>query len=505
MKYESLQFWTELPFRRRTIFLEVIGIVMGLVLLGTLIWPPVYRSTSKILVQDNRAQLLVSPGLQENLSNQPTVVSSPVSEQDLNSEVELLTSEFLIEQTLSDLPSGAPDNGALHKAVDLTRSLISLPAFSYDALHQVRPLTSREQLAIKLADKLSASVIKRSNIIELSFKFNDARWSQMFLSHLIERYLELHALVSHDPNAEQFFRNQAELLEARLHKSEQGLQAMQMQTGISDLSGQRAALVTQLSTFEAERRKTTAQAAATREQIASLERQLDSTSPRLIKESRIVQNLALQQIKPQVLQLEAERAELLSRYQPGSSRIREIDAKLASARGILNRENKMEVQETTTDINPVWVTLDSQLVEARTTAASLAANAAELNKQVEKYREELNTMSRDGLAVERQQRQVDSNKEAYLSYLRKGEEARAAQALNQSKILNVSIAQPANLPLRPDFPNVMLNLLVGLIAAAAFGLAAAYAEEQRDPKLYSARAIKQVSGLPAVAQLSDAL
>src|SRR5260221_1423038 len=150
MKNEILQFWFELPFRRRTVFLQVIGIVMGTVLLGTLIWPPVYRSTSKILVQENRAQLLVSPGLQENTSNQPTVVSSPVSEQDLNSEVELLTSQFLIEQRLSDLPSNAPENGALHEAIDLTRALITLPALGYDALHSVRSLSPQEQLAIKL-------------------------------------------------------------------------------------------------------------------------------------------------------------------------------------------------------------------------------------------------------------------------------------------------------------------------------------------------------------------
>jgi uncharacterized protein involved in exopolysaccharide biosynthesis len=504
MKNESLQFWLELPFRRRTIFLQAAGVVLGLVLIGTLAWPPVYRSTSKILVQDNRAQLLVSPGLQENTSNQPTVVSTPVSEQDLNSEVELLTSQFLVEQTLNDMPGTAPQRDFLHTIIDLTRSVVSLPATGYDALHHVRPLTAQEQMAAKLAEKLSASVIKRSNIIEVSFKSDDAGFSQLFLTHLIDRYLELHALVSHDPKAERFFRNQAALLEARLRASEQALQAMQMQTGISDLAGQKAALVAQLSSFEAEQRKAAAQEAATREQIASLESQLKTTPQRLTKEARVVQNLALQQIKPQVLQLEAERAELLSRYRPDSARIREIDAKLAAAKAILNRENHTEVQETTTDLNPVWVSLDSQLSEARGNAASLAASEAALAGHVEKYRRELDALTRSGLMVERQQRQVDADKEAYLSYLRKGEEARAAEALNQSKILNVSVAQPPDLPLRPVFPNVILNLVAGVFLALGFGLAAAYAEEHFDPKLYTTHAIREVSGLSAVATLSDA-
>ena len=455
MKNDLLQFWLELPFRRRRTFRQVAGTALGVILFATLAWPPIYRSTGEILVQDNRAQLLVSPGLQENTSNQPTVVSSPVSEQDLNSELELLTSESLIEQTLSELPGATPKTDLLHRTVDLVRTVVTLPAAGYDALHDVRPLTEQQKLAAKLADKLSASVIKRSNIIEISFKSDDAQWSQLFLTHLINRYLELHALVSHDPKAERFFRTQAALLEERLRASEQTLQGMQLQTGIADLAGQKAAIITQLAGFEAEQRKTNAQLAGAREQVASLERQESATPQRLTKEAKVVQNMALQQIKPQVLQLEAERAELLSRYRPGSSKIREIDAKLEAARKILKRENQTEVQETTTDLNPVWVAMDSQLSEARTSAASLSVNDTELSKQVETYHQELNALSRDGLTVERQQREVDSDKEAYSRT--QGRRSTAAQALNQSKILNVSVAQPdlaaaANLSRRASEP-----------------------------------------------------
>ena len=40
--------------------------VFGVVALGTLLWPPLYSSNCQVLVQDNRAQLLVSPDLQGN-------------------------------------------------------------------------------------------------------------------------------------------------------------------------------------------------------------------------------------------------------------------------------------------------------------------------------------------------------------------------------------------------------------------------------------------------------
>ena len=505
MKNAGYLFWVELPFRRQTTFLQAAGIVLGIVLLGTLVWPPIFRSTGKILVQDNRAQLLVSPGIQEDLSNQPTVVNTPVTEEDLNSEVELLTSNFLIEQALNDLPAVPANDDLVHRGLDVVSSVLSLPNHGYDALHSIAPITARQQLVLKFADKLSASVIKRSNVIEVSFKSNDAPFSQLFLNRLVDRYLELHAVMSHDPKAEQFFRKQASVLAARLHASEERLQATQLQTGISDLAAQKAALVTQLTAFEGEQRKAVAELAAAQQQVASLQQEENATAPRLTKESRIVQNMALQQIKPQVLQLETERAELLSRYRPNSTRIREVDAKLAAAHKVLDHENQTEVQETTTDQNPTWVALDTQLAQARANTASQAANEATLAAQVDQYRKELNDFTKNGLILERQQREVDSDKDAYLSYLRKGEEARAAQALNQSKILNVSVAQLPDLPLSPVFPNVLLNLLAGMVLAAGIGLAAAWFEERNDPRLFSVRALEEVSELPTLATLSDAV
>jgi uncharacterized protein involved in exopolysaccharide biosynthesis len=103
MILRDLNYWIELLFRRRNAFLETAGIIFGLVVLGTLLWPPLYQSTAKIFVQNNCAQLLVSPDLQIESSQNPGIVANPVSEQDLNSEVELLTSLHLVKQAIAGL------------------------------------------------------------------------------------------------------------------------------------------------------------------------------------------------------------------------------------------------------------------------------------------------------------------------------------------------------------------------------------------------------------------
>ena len=103
--------WVQFALRRRVVMIEVAVVIMAVVAAATFLWPPVYQSTAKILVQDNRAQLLVSPALENNTPNQPAVVANAVTEEDLNSERELLSSDYLIQQALDGLPMPKPGAG----------------------------------------------------------------------------------------------------------------------------------------------------------------------------------------------------------------------------------------------------------------------------------------------------------------------------------------------------------------------------------------------------------
>ena len=98
-------------------------------------------------------------------------------------------------------------------------------------------------------------------------------------------------------------------------------------------------------------------------------------------------------------------------------------------------------------------------------------------------------------------REVEAEKEAYISYLRKGEEARAELEMNESRIMNVVLAMPPSLPVEPRFPNVGLNLCAGLVLALLAGLAAAWWAERQDQTIYSTAGIAESSTVPVVAVL----
>ncbi|MGD0072981.1 MAG: hypothetical protein ABSD31_01415 [Candidatus Binataceae bacterium] len=501
---EKIEHWLELIVRRRSIATRVFLAVVGFLTVASLIWPPIFKSTGEVLVQANPAQLLVSPGMQSSTqTNQPTVLTNPVSQEDLNSEIELLTSRYLMERTIERLKVKPENTGLIQKALAFVETVIALPQTGYNMLHSVAAPTDDQELAVKLGGKLSVDAIKRSNVIEVSFRSHDASRAQVFLSQLLDQYLELHALLSHDPEAQAVFVKQAAVLDQRLRSSEESLRDAQLKTGISDLDAQRLQLVTQLYTLETEEHKTSADLAAARKQADYIKDQIASTPQRQIKESQTVQNNALQTLKPLVLQLETQRAELLSRYQTTSKKIENIDVQLAAAREIIAREDATKVRQISTDINPTWAALDVALAQARYQSASLEANEQTLLKRVDDFRHQLDKLASDGVVVQRMQRQVDADREAYTSYLRKGEEARAAEALNQKKILNVSVIQPPSFPIMPMFPNMPINVAAGVVLGLLVGLAAADWEESSDQTLYSAAAVWAESELPVVASIKD--
>src|SRR5579863_4518974 len=100
----NLELLLEMLCRRRAVALGVGLLVFGSIALGSILLPPTYVSKGDVLVQSNRAELLVSPGLQDNDGMHSGASASAVTEQDLNSEVELLGSSYLIEQALSGVP-----------------------------------------------------------------------------------------------------------------------------------------------------------------------------------------------------------------------------------------------------------------------------------------------------------------------------------------------------------------------------------------------------------------
>ena len=198
MSATKINYSVELLFRRKTAFFETAGLVLLVVVLATYLWPPVYESSAKILVQDNRAQLLVSPDLQHESPQNPAIITNPVSEEDMNSEVDVLTSEYLVRQAVEGVEQPQDESGSKILG-QMFGFALSMPDAGYRLLHDSPELSPHDSWIMKLANHLTAWPIKRSDVIEVRFRAHDAHWAHDFLTRLVNGYLDYHVRLSQRP------------------------------------------------------------------------------------------------------------------------------------------------------------------------------------------------------------------------------------------------------------------------------------------------------------------
>src|SRR5260370_28098718 len=110
-------------------------------------------------------------------------------------------------------------------------------------------------------------------------------------------------------------------------------------------------------------------------------------------------------------------------------------------------------------------------------------------------RQEINEMVNNGVSIERLSRQVANDKDAYTAYVRKGEEARAAQGLNLNKILNVSLAQAPTAPVMPVFPIILLNFLAGPATVVCPGMPGAHLEKYTHPRIHYSAPVHEAKSI----------
>src|SRR5436309_10950449 len=123
-------------FRRRAMVLFIfLAVVLGTVIV-TFLLPNKYESRMKILVKNQRVDVAITP---EATSGAPSGVDGEVSESEINSEIELLTSRDLLTQVAKETGLGEvgsatfwkkspPEAERIEKAAnDLAKELIIAP------------------------------------------------------------------------------------------------------------------------------------------------------------------------------------------------------------------------------------------------------------------------------------------------------------------------------------------------------------------------------------------
>lgn len=452
-------------------------IVGALIVVATILagmWKRSYRAQMKILVESRRSDALVSSS-----SVTPVQVSgNTVTEEDLNSEVELLKSDDLLRKVaLSTGLAGQPSGGQ-------------------------RPADEKIGAAAhEMARALSVEAIRKTHVISVSYRSRDPKQAAAVLAALASAYVAKHTEV-HRPSGEfTFFDQEAARFQKRLEEAQQKVAEFSLAHHVVSAQAERDTNLQQASDFDSRAREAQALAAETGSRIGALREELRSIEPRITTSIRSSENAQLMgQLKSTLLNLQLKRTELLTKYDATYPLVQEVDRQIGDTTAAISGEQRDPARDETTDRNPGYQLVKDELAKAEAELSGFRARATAAHAIAAHYRSAAQRLDEDNIVQQNLIRDAKAQEDAYLLYMRKSQEAGISDALDRRGIVNVAIAEPPSVPILPErSPILAVIFTLGLLCMGTFSTA--YALDKVDPTFRTPDEVAAYLDTPVLAAL----
>jgi uncharacterized protein involved in exopolysaccharide biosynthesis len=409
-----------------------------------------------------------------------------VTEEDINSEVELIKGRDLLEKVVLECDLASKDG---------------TPRLS-DMVENGGHTDLRVPRAVRaLESALKVEPIKKSNLIGVVYASPDPELSAHVLNVLATLYLAKHLAVHRPPGEFDFFQQQTDRYRKSLEVAESRVAEFGRQKNAVSPQIERDLITQKTAEFEVGLQQTRATIAETSQRVRALEAELQATPSRMKTQVRSADNAALVgQLKSALLNLELKRTELLGKFEPSYGPVQEVEAQIAQTKVAIAAEQKNPVADETTDRNPTYQWLNEELAKAKADLPSMRARADETERIIASYRSRVVELDQKALIQQDLVRNAKAEESNYLLYLNKKEEARISDALDNKRIVNVAIAQTATVPALPVHSSAFF-ILLGVMLAIVTSLALAFVSEFFDPCFQTPEELEDYLNVPVLAAM----
>jgi capsular exopolysaccharide synthesis family protein len=276
--------------------------------------------------------------------------------------------------------------------------------------------------------------------------------------------------------ARKFLQTKLAELQARVERSEDALNSFRREKGIISLDDKENIVVDRLADLNRRLTEAEAERIGLEAQARLIKRRNYDSLPAVISDG-LIQNL-----RSQVVQLEAEHAKLAVQFLPGYPRLAQIKAQLDETKSKLIQQIRSVVE----GINSAYY--------------AAAGKERALRGQMDEQKSEALALKDASVQYAILAREADTNKQLYDSVLGRFKEINVAGEIPTS---NVSILDRAEIPTRPSKPNKRLNLMLGALLGLMGGLGLALLLEHLDNTLRTPDDVERYLGLPNLVIVPD--
>lgn len=242
-------------------------------------------------------------------------------------------------------------------------------------------------------------------------------------------------------------------MRARLAHSEEALQQYAESAGLVFNSDRKSVSDDKLHEIQDELSKARADREAKQARYELVRKNSSQALPELSDDA------SLTDYESKLTDLKRQAADISTTYTPAYTKLRKLEAQIASLEDSIRQERQDVIQRIENDF---WAAARRESLLERDYNAQSRSVSLEAEKGVQ-----YNVL----------QREVDSNRQAYDTMLQRAQEATIAAGMRAS---NVRMVDPASAPKVPYKPSLMLNLLVGLFFGMMLGSVYVLVRESTD-------------------------
>lgn len=486
--------WREVvrsSFRHRRTILVITAVGALVAGISRFIAPPRYEARATLMLAQNRVEEQVS-------SEEGAIRQTPrIDETLVNNEVTWLRSKAVLREVLQPWRTELETDqarGPVGLLVGVIGLPLRIPGMIYRLLHGTPAPSGFDTWVDSVRDRLVVSSFPKANVIELSLKDARKEFATEALTALIAYRMARQASFSQQDEAMEFYDAQSRLLAERVRQAEDALQAFYQREGIVGGPKERDAMRDRLADIRTALAKTGTELAETRVRVDFLQKAVREL-PRVTaagESGASVQN--------QILALMLERSKLLSSYAPTSVKIVDLDRQIAEAKRLLSEERKL-ITDAAAAPNPTYTDVQTEFIQTQANLVALEARQIALAGEERGYLEQLQKLVKGTSTLEQLETDLDRAKEGLRTYIRKREDARFANALDTSQILNIAVTEPPAVPATPAPARVGTYTLFGALVGLIAGMALAYVRDLVDPTVKSAAEVNRLTGLPIIGEV----
>ncbi len=473
-------------FRRWQLIVLINLVVLGTILVGSWLWPPIYQASSSIVVLSRGYPELLSPARGGGAS---TLIMNPKEE--INSEIEIIRSRPVLERVVQELnltePKPVKETGVAGAIRNLARAASRGLKELFGAIGFGRHYTKEEKFEAavnRLQSRLILDPAIDSQIIWIRYRSHDPVLVSQVVNKVAQEYQRQHLEINMNKAESTFYAEQIDKVQNDIKGLQEQLLKLKQGSGIVSFAEQSKALLKKLDTYDTAQTNVQKEIIRIRSKVEKIQA-LRKARPRLlIPLPDLAQDPQLADLENKLVNLKFQIKTVLQRFTPESRQAQTVREQI----GHLEKQIRDQVS----------TLLERELAKLR----ELQAEEQAIGQTMKGMQSEIEELPAAEMNLGNLERDIDTKQGILSVLLKKYQDSLMAKSADQ-RLENAKILSLAAVPLRPVFPNYPLNLGLGFLVSLIGSISTAFFLEYWDDSLKIPEDVERFLDRPVFASIPE--